>query len=209
MPFDPATRAVPIEPTDFASTVAPLVAADAPDEAASEAAVDGAAADGCAATDAGADVAPALLEQAARTRVSGSAARAIRRVRPNITMFSCLCELGEVLHPPLRRRRRGRFSPGSIRDVRATARQRRLEHVERRRSETPVTQRRYATDDVNAIELGIDRTVVTRWTPDDTWPALLDEYAIADESSADDDGGRPGLQRVGPGGRAADPGETV
>jgi len=62
---------------------------------------------------------------------------------------------------------------------------------------------------VNAIELGIDRTVVTRWTPDDTWPALLDEYAIADESSADDDVGRPGLQRVGAGGAAADHDATV
>jgi uncharacterized membrane protein len=58
---------------------------------------------------------------------------------------------------------------------------------------------------MNAFELGIDRTVLTTWTPDDTWPALLDEYAIADdEPSAAETVGRPGLQHVGGGGSAAD-----
>jgi uncharacterized membrane protein len=58
---------------------------------------------------------------------------------------------------------------------------------------------------MNAIELGIDRTVLSRWTPDDTWPALLDAYAIADDDpSAAETVGRPGRHHVGRGGSAAD-----
>src|SRR4051812_7741049 len=91
MPFDPATRTVPIEPTGFASTVAPLVAADAPEDAAAwdAAAVDGAA---DAAAWLGAEVAPpALEEHAASSRMSGMAAAPMNRCRPVITKWiSCL-----------------------------------------------------------------------------------------------------------------------
>lgn len=97
-----------------------------------------------------------------------------------------------------------------FRDAPATAGSAGRDRPEGPRFETPGTQRRSATDDMDAIELGIDRMVVTRWAPDDTWPAMLDEYAAGDrEPASTDDVRRSGLRHVGGGGSAADHDSTL
>jgi uncharacterized membrane protein len=54
---------------------------------------------------------------------------------------------------------------------------------------------------MDPVELGIDRTVVSMWAPDDTWPALLDDYAEADVAIATSAGNRRlGSHSVGGGG---------
>jgi uncharacterized membrane protein len=51
---------------------------------------------------------------------------------------------------------------------------------------------------MDPIELGIDRTVVTMWAPDDTWPALLDDYAEGEaERAANADVQQFGRQGIG------------
>jgi uncharacterized membrane protein len=37
---------------------------------------------------------------------------------------------------------------------------------------------------MDPLELGIDRTVVSTWAPDDSWPAMLDEYSTTDDEPA-------------------------
>jgi uncharacterized membrane protein len=55
---------------------------------------------------------------------------------------------------------------------------------------------------MDPIELGIDRTVVSMWAPDDSWPALLDEYAVEPpDARAPEATARFGQQRAGGGGR--------
>ena len=54
---------------------------------------------------------------------------------------------------------------------------------------------------MDARELGIDRMVVSMWAPDDTWPAMLDEYGETDSTEPDAvTTRRLGSHRVGGGG---------
>src|SRR4051794_14991001 len=55
---------------------------------------------------------------------------------------------------------------------------------------------------MDPIELGIDRMVVSMWAPDDSWPALLDEYALEPPDAASSASGMRhlGSQRAGGGG---------
>jgi hypothetical protein len=115
MPFEPATRTVPREPTDFASTVAPLVAADGASDAAADGAVDGAsdgaedaAADGLAATDAAGEAVAAGLLQATIAREATRTARAVRTVErmgfdlARTCMGTCrqlLADITSYVHP--------------------------------------------------------------------------------------------------------------
>ena len=39
-------------------------------------------------------------------------------------------------------------------------------------------RRRFVTNDMDPIELGIDRMVVSSWAPDDSWPATLEGYGV-------------------------------
>jgi len=57
---------------------------------------------------------------------------------------------------------------------------------------------------MDPIELGIDRTVVSMWSPDDSWPSLLDEYASMDDEPAATAVARAaGARHAGGGGSAA------
>ena len=57
---------------------------------------------------------------------------------------------------------------------------------EPRHAETRVAARRFATNDMDPIELGLDRTVVSSWPPDDTWPAGLEDYGEDDSDELDE-----------------------
>src|SRR5436305_9712231 len=82
MPFEPATRTVPIDPTGFASTVAPDVAAEAPVDAAADVSADAGAATDAAGACVGAVVAAEPLVQAPISRMSGMTAAPRNRCRP-------------------------------------------------------------------------------------------------------------------------------
>src|SRR3954468_7969656 len=65
-------------------------------------------------------------------------------------------------------------------------------------------ERRFATDDMDPIKLGLDRTVAAMWSPDDTWPAMLAEYSITDdEPRAAAVVRHAAVRRAGSGGSAA------
>ena len=57
---------------------------------------------------------------------------------------------------------------------------------------------------MDPLELGIDRTVVSMWAPDDSWPSMLAEYSASEDEPASAAVVREaGIRRAGGGGQVA------